>query len=1297
MKKILSLMAMALLGITAAHAQMFAWELKTTTGTYTELTGATAFDLQGLRGTDLSGNLIDADGNLTFNAAEDVTGFPIGFDLNYNGQTMKYFAPTTNGLVQLSPTEAITTTLQSNISNFSNTNGIHDAFGIALREKVWGHEDTEISYKLEGSEGSRVLVIQYKNLGYTPTSVWDVDSCATLNFQLRIYEATGNISVQVNGFKPYDRTGSYNFMRIGLLGDSKDCMLVHAFDGSASGAKDQFISYNDNSYPADGTTYTFQAPEDCMTPEGTLSNLQLTSTTSQISGTFKPSDADHYLVLASPGAPEGVQPVDKKKYAVGDELGNAKVIATVAIYDDQYNFNDSPSFKSPNNMEPNTEYTVILYPFNSIGANGPLYGKVTTATVKTKPDAPESIAVTAVTKNAITVSAKAKGDSPILIAFTDQQEVNSYDQYLTNGVFGEPTGTYSVGDAIEGGGKVVYIGPSTDALQISDLSAGTPCFLRAWSSDGNGGYSTVYLDLNDVTTAELPWKLNIDETLPVGEDYIGWHSYGGDNAIWTDNARAGYITCQVNAVADEAVGTEAWYLSPYIQLAPKSTRLKTGIAGTMSAGWMASGWTLQDGEEVKFQVTKDGQTFEDVLVINKDNLAETTSANFQPFQASFTKYAGEQVRLRIYIKRLSRGQTQFNRIELDETPEVEEPWSVAATDIAGGDVTVEWQAADNIVSYEVSYKQASAEEWSEPVAVTEKKIELTGLVGLTAYQLRVRGITADGKVSPWSDVAEFTTGFAVPFEFTLSGAKDMEGWAAYSGVLATPTELEEGGDVQIRASMWGSRTYRTQFQPWADTNSWLVTPKLNIGNDAKKQWVAKLGLMTQYLGENDLTIKVVVAKDGETFNEADVIGTIAKSDLAAQDEEKEFEFPFSGCSGSIRLGFYFEGTGEDQPFLEIMTVGLLEGEQQEGTYQFVPSEWIAGDAGRISPDKVVADDAAGTITVSQTGQNNVALLFRSANTYQIPASDRYFVIKGKGLSTASGASYLWWLNNTNNGSQIEPTDIYTDEAGETVLSWDCATIAIGGTLGLSDSEFKDDGGWSTTFGLTLADDAVPAVISYIGFQSTTQNPAEEYVYEFVASEWPAGDPGRISPSNVIVDQAANTITVSQTGQNNVALNFKTDKTYYLPEPVKYFVIKATGLSTAEGDSYLWWLNAKNNGGQVAPTKTVTTDGGETIFMWDITADATFASGFNANGISYLDGQGGSTWGWTTTFGMTLADPAVPAVISYIGYEADDITTGISAMSNASASRQAAYNLQGQRVNDQQKGLLIIGGKKVLVK
>ena len=365
------------------------------------------------------------------------------------------------------------------------------------------------------------------------------------------------------------------------------------------------------------------------------------------------------------------------------------------------------------------------------------------------------------------------------------------------------------------------------------------------------------------------------------------------------------------------------------------------------------------------------------------------------------------------------------------------------------------------------------------------------------------------------------------------------------------------------------------------------------------------------------------------------------------------------------------------------------------SYQFVATEWIAGDAGRISPNNVAVDADANTITVNQTGTNNVALIFRSANVYTVKAEQRYFVIKGTGLSTAEGDSYLWWLNNTNNGSQIVPTDIY-EEDGLTVMAWDCATIAIGGQLGISDTEFKDEGGWSTTFGLTLQDQSVPAVISYIGFEETVQNPVEEFEYAFVASEWPAGDPGRISANNVVVDEVANTITVDAQGDNNVALNFKTDKIYYLPEPVKYFVIQATGLSTGEGKSYLWWLNAKNNGGQVVPT--AIREGEVTTFLWDITADDTFASGFNAEGKSYLDGTGANTWGWTTTFGLTLEDANVPAVISYIGYETEgsDIVTAINAV-RSNATSDAIFNLAGQRVATPVKGLYIVGGKKVLVK
>ncbi len=351
-------------------------------------------------------------------------------------------------------------------------------------------------------------------------------------------------------------------------------------------------------------------------------------------------------------------------------------------------------------------------------------------------------------------------------------------------------------------------------------------------------------------------------------------------------------------------------------------------------------------------------------------------------------------------------------------------------------------------------------------------------------------------------------------------------------------------------------------------------------------------------------------------------------------------------------------------------------EKTTAAYVFIPSEWGAGDAGRISPENVVADDAAGTITVNKSGANNVCLLFRSAKTYEVKAEQRYFVIKATGLSTAEAASYLWWLNNTNDGSQIAPTSIF-EENGQTVFAWDCVTIPIGGKLGIEDTEFTDQGGWSTTFGMTLSDDAVPAVISYIGFQETIPEPVEEEAYEFVPSEWGAGDPGRISPENVVADDDMGTITVTQTGDNNVALLFKTNKLYYV-ENVDYFVIKAKGVSTEAGASYLWWLNGKNdNGAQFAPTSTSTEADGTIILEWKISECGNIGENINPAGKSYLVGGDG----WNTTFGLTQADALTPVVISYIGYGTKSATAISAAKSynGEGALKDGKYLIKGEIV------------------
>ena len=81
--------------------------------------------------------------------------------------------------------------------------------------------------------------------------------------------------------------------------------------------------------------------------------------------------------------------------------------------------------------------------------------------------------------------------------------------------------------------------------------------------------------------------------------------------------------------------------------------------------------------------------------------------------------------------------------------------------------------------------------------------------------------------------------------------------------------------------------------------------------------------------------------------------------------------------------------------------------------------------------------------------------------------------------------------------------------------------------------------------------------------------------------------------------------------------------------------------------------------------------------------------------------------WSTCFGLTLADPATPAVISLIGFleEIPETATsirGINAgetLSIGNALRNGkVYDLSGRKVGNVVKGgLYIVDGKKLLVK
>lgn len=661
------------LSLSPAWAQVTVYEVIKTVTPYEDITGGTVIDLQGNVGNDLSKVLFDADGNANFNAAEQVTAFPIGFDFGYNGYTMKYFLLTGDGAIMLYADKVVSTSahvvgLASPAYAFAGDN-CQNSFGVVAREGAFGYNDTEISYKLEGEAGNRVLTIQYKNLGWRSTS-WDVNEIAKVQLQYRLFEATGNIEMKLNNWKPFEGVdcGKGNWVIAGLNGDgkSRNWMFLKDYDAADYGPnadwgyyKVEMIDYNHDSYPEDGTTWTFVAPTLCQTPTLAPADVALTSTTTGISGTFTKGNGDHQLVLVGTNATLKAGPIDKTKYNVGDKIGGATVAAIT----------EEGTFQTADNLLASTTYYIHVYTFNDLCSNGPLYNATpATASIITKPAAPMSISVSDIDKNSFKVSTVANGNYPVLLAITDVQGIYTYtsgaQDWLEAGNFGTPTGNYAVGDEISGGGKVIFNGTPNGSIALDELQTGTTYYLRAWSGDGNGSYSSKVVDLAVATAAELPWSVAIDEKVGYNASLPGWKKYNSDT--WgSDPDYSHYLFADITLSGQ--TGT-TWIETPYIYMGQYGTAMITSLGGSQGAGFMAGDWTLAEGDKIRFQLTKDEVKYTDVITITGAQIEKLTRSALTPVDTTFTEMAGEKVRLRVLVERTSAGQFRLGPINLTAVP-----------------------------------------------------------------------------------------------------------------------------------------------------------------------------------------------------------------------------------------------------------------------------------------------------------------------------------------------------------------------------------------------------------------------------------------------------------------------------------------------------------------------------------------------------------------------------------------------------------------------------------------------------
>lgn len=282
--------------------------------------------------------------------------------------------------------------------------------------------------------------------------------------------------------------------------------------------------------------------------------------------------------------------------------------------------------------------------------------------------------------------------------------------------------------------------------------------------------------------------------------------------------------------------------------------------------------------------------------------------------------------------------------------------------------------------------------------------------------------------------------------------------------------------------------------------------------------------------------------------------------------------------------------------LLLLALLFAVGGAKADNYSFNAHDWAyTGDAARFAQDNISVSDKDNVITVKNVSEQYIARLkFGSASSYTFDHSAVALVIKGTNLSTVCSKQALWWINNKNNNSTLNPVSA-TEEGGIVTLTWSLVNIGDKLRANILNSWTLSSAGSSTIFGLTPAVSNNDVTITDIEWQCVS----DAYVYN--AKDWAhSGDTKRIADNKISV--SGNVITLAGvSGANNAALEFNGDNEYLFPRSLATITITGTNLSLDKGKHAFWWLNGANNAGSINATSVSESGDGKQTLTWDLTA------------------------------------------------------------------------------------------------
>ena len=361
----------------------------------------------------------------------------------------------------------------------------------------------------------------------------------------------------------------------------------------------------------------------------------------------------------------------------------------------------------------------------------------------------------------------------LLIAITDVPKRNAQNQILPGGTFGTPQETYQVGDEIDGGGTVVYIGSASDNIEISGLTDNVTYHLQVWNIVGSN-YSSEYAEASLLTWGKVPFTSKF-ALCQLAEIPLSWTLEEGDIFMQNTGWGTSWLQTSPLGVPGALSLTTQWIL-----LAPGRNQLSFNYYmsvptfGPFYVAITSDDW--EPGSSLQIQLSNNDVDYVTVYTITKDNAHDFVHPRSQENLATlmtpeFNNFNGERVRVRIKLNMLMNLQLFMEDIHIAQTeiPDCDGVFNIEANPMVGGIAEISWSSYDEEADlWEVRYRVVGTENWTAPVEATTEAYTLTGLPFETRIEVQIRVVCSSVLSSDWASLI-FTSGAEfLPCEYPVN-------------------------------------------------------------------------------------------------------------------------------------------------------------------------------------------------------------------------------------------------------------------------------------------------------------------------------------------------------------------------------------------------------------------------------------------------------------------------------------------------------------------------------------------------